>query len=101
LGLLRIWLLLGSVRRSSRLGAPEIARERGCQTEFSKVLLGERSLRILYRLEVLRLDFLVDFAAVDGDAFWGIDADTDYFSIYALDQKDDVVANLDRFANFS
>jgi len=79
----------------------KIAGKGGGQAEFSEILLGERGLRILDRLEVLGLDFLVDFSSVDGDAFWSIYADTDHFAIHALDQQNNVVPDLDGFADFS
>ena len=79
----------------------KIAGKGGGQAEFPKILLGERCLRILDRLEVLGLDFLVDFPSIDRDAFRGINADTDHFAIHALDQQNNVVPDLDGFADFS
>ena len=73
----------------------------GGESELAEILLGERGLRIADGFEVLGFDFLVNFTSVDRNGFWSLDTDAHIVAIDTLYDQNDVIANLNRFVDFS
>ena len=73
----------------------------GGEAELAEILLGERGLGIADGFEVLGFDFLVDFASVDWDGLGRLDTDAHIVAIDTLYDQNDIVANLNRFVDFS
>lgn len=94
-------LQLFRLGRISRFTSRRITGGLGGEAKFAEVLLGERGLGITNSFQVLGLDFLVDFTPVNRYCFRSFDADTDIVSIYTLDDKNNVVSDLNRFVDFA
>ena len=78
-----------------------VASGLGCEAELAEILLGERGLGISDGFEVLGFDFLVDFAPINRDGLGRFDADAHIVAIDTLNDQNNVVADLDRFVDFS
>ena len=86
---------LGSLAGSS------VASGLGSEAELPEILLGERGLGISDGFEVLGFDFLVDFAPINRDGLGRFDTDAHIVAVDALNDQNNVVADLDRFVDFS
>lgn len=96
--------LLLPLLRLGRLGGlacGSVAGGLGGEAELAEILLGQRGLGIADGFEVLGFDFLVDFAPVNGDGFGRFDTDAHIVAVDALNDQNNVVADLDRFVDFS
>ena len=91
-------LLIGSL---CGLACSGVAGGLGGEAELAEILLGERGLGIADGLEILSFDFLVDFAPVDWYGLGRFDTDAHIVTINTLNDQDNVVADLDRFVDFS
>jgi hypothetical protein len=83
------------------LASSGVAGGLGCEAELPEILLGERGLGIADGFEVLGFDFLVDFASVDRNGFGSFDTDAHIVAIDTLYDQNDIIANLNRFVDFS
>lgn len=87
--------------RLGSLAGGGVASGLGGEAELAEILLGERGLRISDGFEVLGFDFLVDFASVDRDGFGSFNTDAHIVTIDTLYDQNDIIANLNRFVDFS
>jgi len=83
------------------LSSGSVASGLGGEAELAEILLGKRGLGISDGFEVLGFDFLVNFASVDWDGLGSFDTDAHIVAIDTLYDQNDIIANLDRFVDFS
>lgn len=96
--LFRPLLCLGSLGGFAGGG---VAGGLGGEAELAEILLGQRGLGIADGFEVLGFDFLVDFAPVNRNGLGRFDTDAHIVAVDALNDQNNVVADLDRFVDFS